>query len=690
MRPISLENRAALRTAIAALITILIAFFFHFDRPYWSAMTVVILANVYTGSIIDKAILRIIGATLGAVLGYLIAGLVVNSLFLFLISIFLIISFSIYYYNYSPHAYAYLLGALSAFIVIAQLVFMPSQTFYVAIWRPLEIGLGVIISAISAWCILPNSVNDTLLKDAELLFDQTAILFDQLNKLLEAEEPDIQALRANNLLMKKKIRDSVEIFNFARHELGAKKVRIDQFRAIYDQFQHFNRMITYFLSTYNLSNYRSMDSESFKTIAEFFKSARKDLLILKNFYLVPVETPELIVLKPRLANLHQLMISRFDCPDVPLGTVKAYLHLLPLLDQINEMTSNLNNILTNNTRPSILKTKLISNQKQLRNDRDSIVFSIKTALAAILALGIWLISNWPGGVAGIISSIIISVKKNNFEIKHISFFRFLGCLIGGTIALFPLAFFSINLYDFSVILFFSVWAFSYFSFKYSAFSYIGLQANVALIISLAQAGGPPVALRPALERLAGIIIGIVASFIVTNILWRTNLFSLLTRQLQKLFHLLVQNLHQLLQDRQDQGFYDLSNLFWICRSLVESFSMDKFKGLKQRKLIRAKRYFIRMTLIQASISHINLNLDRASAHQVAASYSINLKALENAIIALYDSKTIALHESIKKQIDGILALSDLSIVYLKNPSASLSNCIAYINALNQLKKSFPE
>ncbi|MBA2656317.1 MAG: FUSC family protein [Tatlockia sp.] len=679
-----------MRTAIAALITILIAFFFHFDRPYWSAMTVVILANVYTGSIIDKAILRIIGATLGAVLGYLIAGLVVNSLFLFLISIFLIISFSIYYYNYSPHAYAYLLGALSAFIVIAQLVFMPSQTFYVAIWRPLEIGLGVIISAISAWCILPNSVNDTLLKDAELLFDQTAILFDQLNKLLEAEEPDIQALRANNLLMKKKIRDSVEIFNFARHELGAKKVRIDQFRAIYDQFQHFNRMITYFLSTYNLSNYRSMDSESFKTIAEFFKSARKDLLILKNFYLVPVETPELIVLKPRLANLHQLMISRFDCPDVPLGTVKAYLHLLPLLDQINEMTSNLNNILTNNTRPSILKTKLISNQKQLRNDRDSIVFSIKTALAAILALGIWLISNWPGGVAGIISSIIISVKKNNFEIKHISFFRFLGCLIGGTIALFPLAFFSINLYDFSVILFFSVWAFSYFSFKYSAFSYIGLQANVALIISLAQAGGPPVALRPALERLAGIIIGIVASFIVTNILWRTNLFSLLTRQLQKLFHLLVQNLHQLLQDRQDQGFYDLSNLFWICRSLVESFSMDKFKGLKQRKLIRAKRYFIRMTLIQASISHINLNLDRASAHQVAASYSINLKALENAIIALYDSKTIALHESIKKQIDGILALSDLSIVYLKNPSASLSNCIAYINALNQLKKSFPE
>ena len=80
--PRTVENRAAIRTAIGALVAVLVAFKFHLQSPYWSGMSVVIVANLYTGSIIDKALMRIIGTIVGAVLGFYIAGLVANSFFL--------------------------------------------------------------------------------------------------------------------------------------------------------------------------------------------------------------------------------------------------------------------------------------------------------------------------------------------------------------------------------------------------------------------------------------------------------------------------------------------------------------------------------------------------------------------------------------------------------------------------------
>jgi uncharacterized membrane protein YccC len=686
--PQSLENRAALRTAIAALAALLIAFFFHFDRPYWSGMTVVILANVYTGSVVDKAILRIIGATIGAWLGYFIAGLVVNSLFLYLLAIFLLISLAIYYYSFSPHAYAYLLGALSAFIVIAQLAVSPAETYYVAIWRPVEIGLGVIVSAISAWCIFPNNIQDNLIKDAELLFDQTGNLLEQLNKLLLTTEADLQTIRADNLIMKRKIRKSVEMFGFVRRELGIKRVKVDQYRALFDQFYNFGRTITYFLSGYHFIDSRTTTR---KKVAAFFTAAQQDLQCLKKEFFAKNKTEVSLEAKIMLAKLHKAMTikSANQKETRSIAEVKGYLQLSPLLQQITMMLNNLASILINSPIPAKSKIRFITNQQQLRNDPDIIINSIKTALSAVLALCFWMVSNWPGGVNGIISSIIISIKKNYFEMKHIANHRFLGCLIGGGLALFPLAFFAMNLYDFMLILFCSVWAFSYFSFKFSNYSYIGLQANVALVIAMGQAGGPPVALEPALERLGGIVIGIVASFLVANVLWRSDFFSVLSRHLQKLFRFLVYNINQLLQQK-DPCFYDLTNLFWLCRGLVEAFPNDYFKGLKQKKFIIAKDSFIQMTLIQATISHIYEGIDRESAYAIAASHKIDLKNLEGAVRGLYNAKTALLCDSFKKQIDDFLVKMDLSAVYLKKPGAALSNCIAYINALGQLRHSYPD
>lgn len=686
--PQTLENRAALRTAIAALAAMLIAFLFHFDKPYWSAMTVVLLANVYTGSIVDKAILRIIGATIGAWLGYFLAGLVVNSLLLYLLSIFLVVSLAIYYYSFSPHAYAYLLGALSAFIVLGQLAILPSETFYVAIWRPADIALGVIVSAVSAWCIFPNHIQDNLIKDAELVFNQVENLLEQLSKLLVATEPDLEKITADNLQMKRTIRKSVEIFGFVRRELGVKRVKVDQYRALFDQFYSLARNITYCLS----SPYWQVSFEEHPkiraAIADFFAAAQEDLQCLKKEFFAKTKAKANLRAETLLTSLQQLVTTDSQ-EKLPLAVINRYLALVALLQQINTMLANLANSLISNPVSAKKKALFITNQQQLRNDPDVIFNSIKTGLAAVLALCFWLVSNWPGGINGIISSIMVSIRKNLFEMKNISTYRILGCLLGGGVALFPLGFFSMDLYDFSLILFGSIWAFSYFSFKYTGYSYIGLQANIALIITIGQAGGPPIELEPGLERLGGILIGIVASFLVANVFWRTAFFSILSRHLQKLFRFLAYNLNQLLQAQgKEVRLYDLTSLLWLCRGLVEAFPNDYFKQQKREKLIEAKNRFVQMTLIQATISHIYDGIDRESAYAIASQHDIDLPALERAIMKLYTTDSPVLCETIKQQIDAILAKADLSSVYLKAPSDKLANCITYMNALGQLKKSY--
>ncbi|KTD27468.1 FUSC family protein [Legionella maceachernii] len=689
--PKTLENRAALRTAIATLIAVLIAFFLHLDKPYWSGMTVVILANVYTGSIIDKAILRIVGTVIGACMGYFLAGLVVNSLLLYLLANFLLISLAVYYYNFSPHAYAYLLGALAAFFVISQLAVSSDEAFYVAIWRSVEIALGVLVSAVAALFIFPNKIQDSLINDVNSIFDQLSDLLDQLHQLLLMDKSSIQELSTNNFQLRKKIKKSTEIIGFMRRELGIKRERIDQFRVLLDQFYALSRSITYFLSSYEQQKEVNDLTVFEKCVSEIFIAAQHDLQVLKSAFFAEREAQEGLEMETKLARLQQEMSAlsmKLDEEATSMATIKHYLKILPLLQRINAVITHLSYVLIHRQEPIKQEAKLISSHQQLRNDPDIIVSSIKTGLAAILALGFWLFTNWPNGLPGIVSSIVISLKKNLFEMSNISVHRLLGCITGASVVLLPLAFFSVNLYNFMLILFFAIWGFTYFSFKYIPYGYIGLQANIVIIIFMAQASGPPTELEPALERLAGVVIGIVSSFLVGNVLWRTDYFSILERHLHKLYRFLLHNLSQLLQLEPSKAqLYDLTDLFWLCRGLLEAFPESHFKGKKRQRITQARSYFEQMVLMQATIGHIYDAIDRNKAHATAASLGVNLHELEEAVVGFYRADTPKKSEQLNQYLHEKLEKFNLAIPYAKSPTDELGNCIDYVNALNQLQFS---
>lgn len=672
--PRTVENRAALRTAFAALAAVLISFKLHLQTPYWSGMSVVVVSNLYTGSIIDKAVLRIIGTIAGAFVGFYVAGLVANSFLLYFLSCFLIVSIGAYYYSFSVNGYAYLLGSLCAFIIISQLALDPQNAFFVAIWRPVEIGIGVLVSAISVYFIFPNHLKDNVSEQLTALFADFSAEFKQIFATLMHEKPDFSPLIRNNLTIKKKLRKAVELVGAMNHELGVSQARTDEIRALLNSFYELSRQLHYL----NIISPQHSDLKAIQSapIAQVFQAIYDDLHRLQHVFIAQTSEPVLLQTGVAIADLEK-QLGAF-----PSNYVYSLVHFF---QHVSQSLIFIRSLLARTPITAAAKFQTLKLQDRLRTDPDLIKRSIKAGLSVILALAFWLTSNWPGGLNGIISSLIISIRKNLFEMKNISIHRLLGCFLGGGIALFALFITAMDLYDFVLVFLGSVWAFTYFMFKFPKYAYIGLQANIALIISLAQEGGPPVDLSPPLQRLGGVVIGIVASFIVANLIWRSDVWTMLNRYLEKLYTYMTYNLRQVLLVPANQKIlHDLANLFWLTRGLLESLADEPLTAKKHNTLIELTARFESLVMTQATISHILVTIDHEQVRRTAIFFDCDLSLYEQNILTCFAQHDTVGGLKLSHQLLVVLSEIGDKPAFSKVKQEDLRVFLVYMNALNQL------
>jgi len=677
--PQSVENRAALRTAFGVLIAVLISFAFHLQTPYWSGMSVIVVANLYTGSIIDKAMLRIIGTIAGAFLGLSIAGMVANSFILYLICCFLIIAVAVYYYSLSSYAYAYLLGALCAFLVISQIAFNPQNAFFVAIWRPVEIAIGVLVSAVCAYAIFPNHLKDNIVIQVHDIYAEFSVEFNLLLENLKGGDVSFDRVEQGNLGIKRKIRKAVELIGAMNRELGVRAERVDILRALLDSFSNLAKQLQYLIIS--LPQQNDLSEMKLLPVESVFAAIQQDIISLQMAF--TTQSPSTIVLQTqkaidaleKMVNEQRKQLSKRDF-------IYSFIYFLR---QVNQSFILMQSLLVGESIKSGPKFQLINRKERLRNDNDLIKHSIKAGLSVLLALSFWFVSNWPGGLNGIISSLIISIRKNLYDMTNIGVFRLAGCFLGGGIALLSLFIIEMNLYNLIWVLFLSIWGFTYFMFRWPKYSYIGLQANIALVITLAQEGGPPVLLDPPLERLGGIVIGILASFIVANILWRSDVWTILGRYLDKLHNCLTFNLNQVLLGSGEQmRLHDLANLFWLSRGLIESLSDEVLSASKRSKLTGLAQRFESLVNIQATLSHILVAIDIERANCSAELFHLNLPFYAKNLVTIFERHDKDGGQGLSQQLQDFLLGIDKNPAYFKMVDSEFHNLVAYVNALIQL------
>ncbi len=356
--------------------------------------------------------------------------------------------------------------------------------------------------------------------------------------------------------------------------------------------------------------------------------------------------------------------------------------LFLLFKQVDRYLSYIHSLLSQQPQTKSSTVTFIGKQQRLRSDYDLVKDSVKAGLSVMFALGFWMISNWPGGINGIISSVVISLRKNLFEMRTASIQRLCGCLLGGGIALGALFFLEMNFYDLIMILFFLVWGFTYFMFKVPKYSYIGLQANVALIITLAQEGGPPVLLDPPLQRLGGIVIGIVASFLMFNVLWRSDVWTTLGRYLDKLYAYITFNLSQLLLTEANSiiTLYEVASTFWLTRELLESLESKFLNKNKQTLLNSLRARFESLVIMQATLSYIIGCIDRQQATETATKIKVSLTEIEEKMVDICTNKDVFAAEQLAEQIKNTLASMEKKLLSSIS-DAEWGNLLAYLNAL---------
>lgn len=196
---------------VAAMLSLLIAYGISLDRPFWALTTVYITSQPLSGAVRSKAVYRLVGTLVGAVvavalipafvdmpilLSLLLAAWVGGCLFVSLL-------------DRTPRAYMFMLSGYTAAIIGFSSVAAPEAVFTIAISRAQEIGIGVLCAAVVHAVVFPSSVTDALsLRVTAMMADLRAWVIDSM-----AEETPARLDRERQRLLT----DLSELHGLATH-----------------------------------------------------------------------------------------------------------------------------------------------------------------------------------------------------------------------------------------------------------------------------------------------------------------------------------------------------------------------------------------------------------------------------------------------------------------------------------------
>lgn len=147
--------RHGLTAAAGVVGAVLAALLMGLPDPWWAAISAWVLAGPDRHQMLVKAGQRVIGTVLGLVVGLLAAGLSRDQPVLLLLFLFCIGAVGTYARQMAGAPYAWVLGAITATIVVVQAAASPAGLFEFALNRTAEILTGVASASLAALLILP-------------------------------------------------------------------------------------------------------------------------------------------------------------------------------------------------------------------------------------------------------------------------------------------------------------------------------------------------------------------------------------------------------------------------------------------------------------------------------------------------------------------------------------------------------
>lgn len=159
------EGLFSIKSFVAAMLALFIAFHLNLSQPSWCITTVYIVSQPLAGMVLAKSFYRVLGTLIGAAMSLLFVALFSNSRELFCLVLALWIGLGVFvsiYLRDAPKAYAGMLAGYSAAIIGLPAVLAPDAAFDYAVARCLEIMLGIACATFMHHVVFPRRAGEAL------------------------------------------------------------------------------------------------------------------------------------------------------------------------------------------------------------------------------------------------------------------------------------------------------------------------------------------------------------------------------------------------------------------------------------------------------------------------------------------------------------------------------------------------
>ena len=180
-RPSRMDLVFAIKTFIAMLLALFIAFSLDLTYPMWAAGTVIIVAHPYAGMVSSKAVYRIIGTLIGGIVAIILTPHFIDLPIFFTLVLAGWVGLCLYIslLDRTPRSYVFMLAGYTTVMVVCSSINSISthSVFDMALGRILEISVAVLCSAVVSSTIFPVHLGSLLQKRVQKTLDDTRQVF---------------------------------------------------------------------------------------------------------------------------------------------------------------------------------------------------------------------------------------------------------------------------------------------------------------------------------------------------------------------------------------------------------------------------------------------------------------------------------------------------------------------------------
>ena len=175
--------RSGLKFALAGMLALYFALLLRLDEPTWAVTTAFVLSTPkFVGAIGEKTVLRVLGAIIGAIIGYLITGSAEQTPWLFLAAMGGLVAFTTAMYGGTLVPYGFRQCGYTATLVAAQGMSDPRFSWHVGLARCEEICLGIIVTMVVTTTVWPRYARKEFVSEVRGTLGALARLFEQRAK----------------------------------------------------------------------------------------------------------------------------------------------------------------------------------------------------------------------------------------------------------------------------------------------------------------------------------------------------------------------------------------------------------------------------------------------------------------------------------------------------------------------------